>query len=386
MKVLSVYYTHKPGGFCKRLYRLLNAASSANDVHYLCLDPPPGELSERVQLHQIPFPGTQRSGLFFWALFTLWCPIYSLYTALKVRPDRYIVFGAYYSSMLIPARLLHRATLVLFARSLVFKIDKITEKPEWVRNIAAIVEKIGFRNADVLVCMTESMASELRSFVGSKIPEIRILPNDVPRVSGDMLGERSRAFLHTSLPRMKELLKDHSLVVGTSGVLDKRKNIGLLLETFIELAREFSATDIVLVVAGDGPLRKEFVARVRAAGVESIGFTGWVDDMSRFYRSVDIILHPSVHEGMPNSVLEAFGYGLPVLAADIPEMREMLGDEGLLFDPGDSSALSETIRKLLNDPNELDKIKGLCSEAAERFCFDWDLKACKVADLIPTQP
>ena len=42
MKVLSVYYTHKPGGFCKRLYRLLNAMqNSGHEVHYLCLDAPP---------------------------------------------------------------------------------------------------------------------------------------------------------------------------------------------------------------------------------------------------------------------------------------------------------------------------------------------------------
>ncbi|MDZ4785063.1 MAG: hypothetical protein SGJ02_03190, partial [bacterium] len=68
MRVASVYYTHKPGGFCKRLYRLLNVLAEAqHQVTYFTLDqPPPSSLSTNINIRIIPFPFQDRSGLLFW--------------------------------------------------------------------------------------------------------------------------------------------------------------------------------------------------------------------------------------------------------------------------------------------------------------------------------
>ena len=134
MRILAAYYTHKPGGFCRRLYRLLNAlAAAGHEVIYLSLDPNLARLSSKVRAEKIPFPLSSRRGLIFWACFTLWLPIYLGWRALWLKPDRLLAFGSYYSRAFRFAKHVSKAELVLFVRSLVFEIDRITGKPAWLR-------------------------------------------------------------------------------------------------------------------------------------------------------------------------------------------------------------------------------------------------------------
>lgn len=82
---------------------------------------------------------------------------------------------------------------------------------------------------------------------------------------------------------------------------------------------------------------------VHELGIEGrVIFTGKVDDVSGLLHSVDICVHSSKSEGLPNSVLEAMAAGLPVVGTDIPGIREAVGPEGIPFlaPVGDSEALA----------------------------------------------
>src|SRR5690606_37396163 len=118
----------------------------------------------------------------------------------------------------------------------------------------------------------------------------------------------------------------------TVGMFDGAKNISLLLEAF----RELPPDAYRLTIVGDGPalpaLRAEAAQDDRLRPVE---FVGWQPDPSPHYQEAHLLLHPSLNEGKPNAVLEALSYGLAVFGADTEELRELLGDELLLFDPYD---------------------------------------------------
>lgn len=86
--------------------------------------------------------------------------------------------------------------------------------------------------------------------------------------------------------------------------------------------------------------------------------------MPELYRKFDVLLAPSVREGMSLAVLEAMGSGLPVVASDIPSMREIIkdGDGGLLCPLGDVDAFAEALRRLATAP-ELRARMGACNRA-----------------------
>ena len=368
MKVLSVYYTHKPGGMCKRLYRLLNAlTASGNTVYYLCLDKPPETLSPDVKHVSIPFPLKARSGLLFWGLFTIWCPIYIFFWSLKNRPDKSIAFGAYYSTMLAPTSLILRVPIFLFLRSLVFKIDEITGKPVWLRSITGLVDKLGIKFASQVVCMTESMQSEVEKFISKELSNVSILPNDIPELED----------VSSNLRSVLDITAD-TFVVGTSGVLDGRKNIKFLLDCAKHLNEK--PIKILFLIAGEGPLRKEYEKEAESIGLKNVKFLGWQEDMLSFYKTCHLIVHPSIHEGVPNSVLEPLALNIPVLASDIPELRELMQHEELLFSLNDSETLAKVIQDKVIIKEDYDELVFLCKEVANRYQFDWDTSASEIIE------
>jgi glycosyltransferase involved in cell wall biosynthesis len=99
-----------------------------------------------------------------------------------------------------------------------------------------------------------------------------------------------------------------------------------------------------LVVAGDGPLRQSLEAR--AAGLLPGRFTRLLvgsEEMPQLYRSADVFLHLSKEEAFGNVFVEAMACGLPIVGHDTPRLRWILGDEGILLDTEDLTAVARRI-------------------------------------------
>lgn len=97
----------------------------------------------------------------------------------------------------------------------------------------------------------------------------------------------------------------------TVGRLSHRKGMNDLLDTARELARRHSG--VKWCVVGDGPLRS------RLNSVRNVDAMGRVphDQISDYYHAADLVVHPSLVEGLPNVLLEAAACGTPSLARDI---------------------------------------------------------------------
>jgi glycosyltransferase involved in cell wall biosynthesis len=85
--------------------------------------------------------------------------------------------------------------------------------------------------------------------------------------------------------------------------------------------------------------------------VQFIGPTARYEDVADSYRAADLVISVPISDGTPVSVLEAFACGVPVIASDLPSLREWIAAEqsGLLVPVGDSEALAQAIIRLLND-------------------------------------
>ncbi len=135
------------------------------------------------------------------------------------------------------------------------------------------------------------------------------------------------------------------------GSLSRRKNFPGMLAAAIRLAR-LRGTRFTFI-GGVPAVLNATLADVPADVRGHIRFLGQVDDwptLLNAYRSADGFLFPSFYEASPLPPIEAMGCGCPVIAGDIPSLRERCGDAALYCDPNDIDDIVSTTATLLNDP------------------------------------
>jgi len=100
-------------------------------------------------------------------------------------------------------------------------------------------------------------------------------------------------------------------VVGHVGRFELQKNHAFLVDIFAEVKR--LRPEAVLLLVGDGKLRCEIESKVRTDGVY---FLGVREDIPELLRSMDVLVFPSLYEGLPVTVIEAQAAGLPCVISD----------------------------------------------------------------------
>ncbi|MEM0348610.1 MAG: glycosyltransferase family 4 protein [Candidatus Caldarchaeum sp.] len=151
------------------------------------------------------------------------------------------------------------------------------------------------------------------------------------------------------------------------GRLSREKNVAML----VEAARRLHETKFVIV--GDGP-EKPFLEKA-AQNLSNVVFTGAVEHEKAlgYIAGSDILVLPSVAEGMSTVLLEAMALKTPVVATAVGGNTELIqqGETGLLVDAGDLGQLTEAITYLLNNPAEA---KHLAEKAYQNVVnhFSWD--------------
>lgn len=130
---------------------------------------------------------------------------------------------------------------------------------------------------------------------------------------------------------------------------------------------------VTFLLAGDGPLRNELEADVKARGLEScVRFLGRRNDMSELYSLATVVTLPSLAESFGFAVLEAMSMGKPVVAAATGGMPELVrdGEAGLVAPQADGAALGERIVRILRDPEAARRMGEAGKLRSEQFTFE----------------
>jgi glycosyltransferase involved in cell wall biosynthesis len=147
----------------------------------------------------------------------------------------------------------------------------------------------------------------------------------------------------------QETARDHSTVLYV-GSLSKRKNFPRLLEAACRLARH---RGFHFIFVGDAA--KSFVVAptsIPADVASKITFVGAVDDAAvllAYYRKATCLLFPSLYEASPFPPIEAMTCECPVIASDIPALRERCGDAAVYCDPYDVESIVAATERVIDD-------------------------------------
>ena len=142
------------------------------------------------------------------------------------------------------------------------------------------------------------------------------------------------------------------------GRIDRSKGIFELIYSFKLLLKEYN--NINLIIAGRGQDEEEMRLLIENEKINNIVITGFVqgEEKSKLLKKSHIFVLPSYSEGMPNSVLEAFAYGLPIVTTKVGGLIDIFKEpeNGVFAEIKDINSLSEAIKYLISNPNILESI------------------------------
>ena len=142
------------------------------------------------------------------------------------------------------------------------------------------------------------------------------------------------------------------------------------LKYLIEAIGELKDNNIKLIIVGEGNQEEELKKlAVELKISDSVDFKGYVshDRISDLYKNCDVFVLPSLNEGMSNALLEAMGTGLPVIVTDTGGTQELIDGNGIIVPMGDSNAIAEAIRGLMDDPDTRMQMGMRSREIAEQM-------------------
>ena len=163
-------------------------------------------------------------------------------------------------------------------------------------------------------------------------------------------------------------LQPNGIVVGFVGWLLPIKGPMHLLNALSKVWPEHP--DVSLVFIGKGDLDVDLRSRVLELRADDrVKFFGWRDDIETIMQIIDLLVLPSLNEGMGRVVVEAMAAGKPVVASNVGGIPDLVvhGQTGFLVPPADEDALAEAIAHLVNDPEQAKKMGVLGRLHSHRF-------------------
>jgi glycosyltransferase involved in cell wall biosynthesis len=221
------------------------------------------------------------------------------------------------------------------------------------------------RYANRVIAVSEAM--------GEQLCRAGIDPRKITTVHNAIDAESFRCRDNEARARLRaELGIGDECVFVSIGRLSPEKGHTYLIDAFSIVNERFPNT--CLLLCGNGVEEAKLRYQVKSLGLaESVVFAGFRSDVANVLNAADVMVLPSLSEGLPNAVLEAFASGTPVIATRVGGVPELVFHEetGLLAEPIDAASLAEQMCRV----TETDDLRMSLSNAARelvlsQFTFD----------------
>ncbi len=213
-----------------------------------------------------------------------------------------------------------------------------------------ILDRIFSRGYTHYIAVTESVKNIFVKREKFKQKKITVINNGID------FKKKSAKYLKKQLKK-EFALAQNEFVVGTIGRLYPEKNQQLLVAAAKILKEQNFKCKIFLV--GNGPAEKAIKEQIIANNLlEYFILPGWQSDVYKFLTMYDLFVLPSLYEGHPSSILQAWYLKLPIAATKVIGIKDIVidGYNGLLFSKDEPAELARIIINMKNYPDFAQKI------------------------------
>lgn len=215
------------------------------------------------------------------------------------------------------------------------------------------------------------------------IKEFRVEPNKiiVIHVPPNVAFEK-----RVELEDMKEVLSKYQIkskYIYFLGNFEPRKNLERLIEAY-QILPENIKRSYALILAGGKGWKSEAADKALTQAIqngENIKHIGYInqEDSPALYQGADLFVMPSIYEGFGIPILEANMSKCPVIASDIPVLRETAGDSALFFNPDSPEGIAKTILEVLKNTETQRYLKLKGEQNLSRFSWQKNIASIKEA-------
>ena len=317
-------------------------------VSVICRSDPQNHAYEGIRLHEYGAPSDAESKFGFvreygysW-LMAAWLTIRAFCTdgfdAIQISgtPDIYFLIGA-------PFRLLGRP-LVLDQRDLSPELYEFRYgRRDMVYRALRRLERASYRTADHVITVNGSLRDT--AYRRGTLPDgsVTVVGN------GPVLART-----HRRTPKA-ELKQGKRFLCCWLGIMGPQDQLEIAIRAIYLLVVARGRTDCHFTFVGDGESRQASVALADELGIgEFVSFPGWVseDEAFAYLSTADLGLEPNLEEIVsPVKGMEYMAFGLPFVAFDLRETRELAGEAAAYAAPADLAGLARLIDELLDDPH-----------------------------------
>ena len=221
------------------------------------------------------------------------------------------------------------------------------------------------QNASAVTTNASILAKKAKAFFDR---EVHIIPNGIDTERFKPMEKNS--VLAEALGLVDEKKKEErKFVIGFVGELREKKGLATLLSGYAQVAKTMPVSLLIVGEVREGEDKKYFEEFKSNNPQLSITVTGHVPhkDLPAYYSLLDVFVHPSLRDGMPNAVLEAMACGVPVIATPVGGMLDVLEDgvNGKIIPRNNADALVKAIEELMQNSEQVSRMAQLARSKIE---------------------
>ncbi|MDD5194099.1 MAG: glycosyltransferase family 1 protein [Candidatus Omnitrophica bacterium] len=246
------------------------------------------------------------------------------------------------------------------------------------RIIFPLFFKKSLLKASRVITISATVASEIKKIFPVVSDKITSLHSGIEH-RDFTVEDKEQAKKHIS-----EKFETSQKYILTVSTIEPRKNIENLLKAYQVFRKKYPSLNYQLLIAGaagwnSSPLYKLY--KSLGFSEKEVKFLGYVpqSELAKLYAGAQIFVFPSLYEGLGFPPLEALAAGVPVVASNIPVLKETLADCAYFFDPNNPEDIADSLNAILTDENIRNRLAISGSERIKSF--SWERTAAELLDL-----